>query len=186
MPRDDPVWAILGRLRHLPVIARDAVACLCILGVFAASAALPALEVPLALVVLVPTLLLVALAFGRTSAFLAALLTAALARFGPLRLDEGSGTLVNLLILVALFGAAIGVSALLEALRRRRADAERAHALMDAAVRSATARAEEARRNLDEAEARLAVARRQARDAVKPAAPPGDPIDAAMRSEGGI
>ena len=67
-----------GRLRALPALARDFAASLVVLAAFAAAAALPLVTVPAAGLVLLPVLLLTAVAFGRDSALLAALLAATL------------------------------------------------------------------------------------------------------------
>jgi hypothetical protein len=186
-----------SRLRALPALARDFGASLVVLAAFAAAAALPMIPVPAAVLVLLPALLpallLSAVAFGRDSALLAALLAALMARWHPFGFAEDSA---GLLAIAVLSGAALAVAALLEELRRSRAEAETAYLRSDATARRAALRVEAARRTLREAEARLADAEREARQAVardlrapSPAARAGvrEPdLDTAFRSEGGV
>ena len=182
-----------GRLRALPALARDFAASLVVLAAFAAAAALPLVTVPAAGLVLLPVLLLTAVAFGRDSALLAALLAALMARLHPFGFAAGSA---GLLTIAVLSGAALAVAALVEELRRSRAEAESAYLRSDATARQAALRVEAARRELREAEARLAEAERQARQAAardlrasSAAARAGsrDPdLDSALRSEGGV
>ncbi len=159
IPKTPPVRG----LPNMPPLARDLAAALAVAGLFVATAHLPAIAVPVALVV-VPA----PVAAARL-----------LPHPGPAA--EGAYTPLGLAMLAALFCLAIRGSALLEAPRRRREEAARAHAAMDIAVRRATGRLEEARRRRREAEARLAEAERkavlaagQARTAARPgrAAPP--------------
>src|SRR3712207_5121172 len=124
-----------------------------VLVVFAGAAALPLIAVPAAVLVLLPVLLLTAVAFGRDSALLAALLAALMARHLPLGPSEGSP--IGLLPVAVLSGAALAVAALLEELRRSRADAETAHHHLDTVARLAAERGEAARRQLRDAEERL-------------------------------
>jgi hypothetical protein len=182
-------------LRALPDLARDFGASAVVLVAFAAAAALPAVSVPVAALALLPILLATAVAFGRDSALLAALLAALMARHPPFGAPDGS---VGLLAIAVLSGAALAVAALLEELRRSRADAATAHLRSDSTARRAAERVEEARRQLRDAEARLAEAERQARQsldgkgraaaAAAPARMGGqDPaLETAFRSEGGI
>ena len=180
-------------MRALPALARDFGASLVVLAAFAAAAALPMIPVPAAVLVLLPALLLSAVAFGRDSALLAALLAALMAQWHPFGFAEDSA---GLLAIAVLSGAALAVAALLEELRRSRAEAETAYLRSDATARRAALRVEAARRALREAEARLADAEREARQAVardlrapSPAARAGvrEPdLDTAFRSEGGV
>jgi hypothetical protein len=175
-------------LRTLPALARDFGASVVVLAAFAiAAVALPQVTVPAAALVLMPILLFAAMVFGRDSAVLAALVAALMARISPLGPAEGS---VGLLVIAALCGAALVMAALLEELRRRRAEAETAHLRSDMTARCAAERVEAARRELRGAEARLAdVERRAARQAAAAAARDGGPdpaLDCAFRSEGGI
>jgi hypothetical protein len=179
-----------NRLRALPALARDLGACVVVLAAFAAAAALPLITVPAAALVLLPVLLLTAVAFGRDSALLAALLAALVARLSPSGpAVEGS---FGLLAIAVLFGGALAVAALLEELRRRWAEAENAHLRSDATARRAAERVEAARRQLREAEKRLAEAERKARQAgqgLRAAARTSSPdpdMEGAFRSEGGV
>ena len=152
----------------------------------AAVAALPLVTVPAAALVLMPLLLFAAVVFGRDSAVLAALLAALMARLWPFGPTEGS---VGLPWIAALCGAALLTAALLEELRRSRAEAETAHLRSDTTARRASERVEAARRQLRDAEARLADAERKtARQAVAVtrASSPDPALDSAFRSEGGI
>ncbi len=184
------------RLRALPALARDLGASVVVLAIFAAAAALPLITVPAAGLVLLPVLLLTAVVFGRDSALLAALLAVLMARLHPFGPAEEWG---GLLAIAALSGAALAVAALLDELRRSRGEAEAAHLRLDSTARRAAERVEAARRDLREAEARLAEAERKARQAVAQelrAAPPAamapraggpDPgLESAFRSEGGV
>lgn len=179
-------------LRALPALIRDAGATLVVLAALAATAALPWVALPAAVVLLLPALLLTAVLFGRDSALLAALVAALAARlswFGP---EEDA---VGLLPIVFLSGAALAVAALLEELRRSRAEAETAHLRSDKTARRAAERVEAARRQLREAEARLAEAERKASEAaaaekrhaaVARGKRPDPALESAFRSEGGI
>jgi hypothetical protein len=175
------------RLRALPALARDLCASALVLTAFAAAvAALPLVTVPAAALVLMPLLLFAAVVFGRDSAVLAALLAALMARLWPFGPTEGS---VGLPWIAALCGAALLTAALLEELRRSRAEAETAHLRSDTTARRASERVEAARRQLRDAEARLADAERKtARQAVAVtrASSPDPALDSAFRSEGGI
>jgi hypothetical protein len=176
-------------LRDLPALARDLGASAVVLLSFAGAAVLPLVTVPAAALVLLPVLLLTAVAFGRDSALLAALLAALMARFSMFGVAEGAS--VGLLPIAVLSGAALAVAALWEELRRSRAEAETAHLRSDATARRAAERVEAARRKLSEAEARLAVAERNARQAAASAAVartgnPDPTLDSAFRSEGGV
>jgi hypothetical protein len=175
-------------------LVRDIGASAVVLAAFATAAALPAVTVPAAALVLLPILLLAAIAFGRDSAVLAALLAALTARmslFGP---PEGA---VGLVWIAALSGAALVIAALLEELRRSRAEAETAHVRSDNTARFAAERLEAARRQLREAQARLVAAEREAarRAADATGAAAAAPartssadraLDTAFRSEGGV
>ncbi len=180
-----------SRLRALPALARDFGASAVVLAAFAAAAALPPVTVPAAALVLLPVLLLAAVAFGRDSALFAALLAALMAKLSPFGAAQGSK---GLLAIAALSGAALAVAALVEELRRSQAEAETAYLRSDATACSAAERVEAARRQLREAEARLAEAERVARQAAAqepraPAARPGSPdpaLEGAFRSEGGV
>ena len=180
-----------ARSRALPALARDFGASLVVLAAFVAAAALPLVTVPAAGLVLLPVLLLTAIAFGRDSALLAALVAALVARLHPFGFAEGSA---GLLTIAVLSGAALAVAALVEELRRSRAEAETAHLRSDTTARRAAERVEAARRELREAKALLAEAERQARHAAPrdlraPAPRVGsrDPaLDGAFRSEGGV
>ncbi len=181
------------RLRSLPAFARDLGASAVVLAAFAAAAALPLVKVPAAALVLLPVLLFTAVAFGRDSALLAALLAALMARLHPFGPAEGW---VGLLAIAALSGAALVAAALVEELRRSRAEAETAYLRSDATARRAAERVEVARRQLREAEARSAEAERTARQAagrdsrvavLAARASNSDPaVDSAFRSEGGV
>lgn len=169
---------------------RDLSAATVVLVVYAATAALPLVTVPGAALVLLPVLLAAALAFGRDSALLAALLAALAARFYPFGPTGGS---VDLLAITVLSGAALAVAALLEELRRRRDEAEDAHLRSDATARRAAERVETARQRLREAETRLVQAEREAlrigqeaRAAAATEKRPDPALDSAFRSEGGI
>ena len=180
-----------SRLRALPALARDFGASAVVLAAFAAAAALPPVTVPAAALVLLPVLLLAAVAFGRDSALFAALLAALMARLSPFGAAQGSK---GLLAIAALSGAGLAVAALVEELRRSQAEAETAYLRSDATARGAAERVEAARRQLREAEARLAEAERVARRAAAqelraPAARTGSPdpaLEGAFRSEGGV
>jgi len=175
-----------GRPRELPALVRDLGASVVVLLALAAAAALPLVTVPAAALVLLPVLLLTAVAFGRDSALLAALLAALAARFSPLDLGEGSSA--GLLRIVVLVGAALAVAALWEELRRSQAEAESAHLRSDVTARRAAERVEAARWRLSKAEARLAEAERAHRRATA-AARTGSPdpaLESAFRSEGGV
>ncbi|MBD0271571.1 MAG: hypothetical protein ICV73_06535 [Acetobacteraceae bacterium] len=181
-----------GRLRALPALARDLGASAVVLAAFTAAAALPPLTVSAAGVVLLPVLMLTAVAFGRDSALLAALLAALVARWHPLGIAEGS---TGLLTIAVLSGAALAVAALVEEVRRSRTEAATAYLRSDATARRAALRVEAARRALRKAEARLAEAERKARQAAAqdprgPAAArassPDPALDCAFRSEGGV
>ncbi len=181
-----------GRLRALPALVRDLGASSVVLAAFTAAAALPLITVPAAGLVLLPVLLLTAVVFGRDSALLAALLAALMARWHPFGPAEGWG---SPLAIAALSGAALALAAVAEELRRSRAEAETAYLRSDATARRAAERVEAARRQLREAEARLADAERKARQAAAqgPRGPAGarassrDPaLDSAFRSEGGV
>ncbi|MBD0276114.1 MAG: hypothetical protein ICV73_29840 [Acetobacteraceae bacterium] len=181
------------RLRALPALARDLGASLVVLSVCAGAAAMPSITVPAAGLALLPALLLTAVAFGRDSALLAALLAALMARWHPLGFAEGS---TGLPAIAVLSGAALAVAALVEELRRSRAEAETAYLRSDATARHAALRVEAARRELRQAKAQLAEAERNARQAVArdlraPSAMPRtgarDPdLESAFRSEGGV
>ncbi len=173
------------RLRAASALARDVGAAALVLSAFAAAATLPLVTVPTAALVLLPVLLLAAVVFGRDSALLAALLAALAARhslFGPV---EGS---TGLLAVAALSGAASAVAALVEQVRRGRAEAETAHLRSDATARHAAERVEAALRQVREAEARLAEAERKFRGAAAAARANGRDaaLESAFRSEGGI
>lgn len=183
------------RLRAIPPLARDLGAVVLVLAAFAAAAALPLVTVPAAALVLLPALLLTAMAFGRDSALLAALLAALAARLFPL--GPAAGGSVGLLTIVVLAGAAMAVAALLEELHRSRTEAETAHLRSDATARRAAERVEAARQQLRDAEARLVEAERQVRQAgqdlraASAAAAartrtPDPALESAFRSEGGI
>ena len=181
-----------NRLRALPALARDFGASAVVLAAFAAAAALPPVTVPAAVLVLLPVLLLAAVAFGRDSALLAALLAALMARLSPFGAAQGSK---GLLAIAALSGAALVVAALVEELRRSQAEAETAYLRSDATARNAAERVEAARRQLREAEARLAEAERMARQqavaqerrATAARTSRSDPaLERAFRSEGGV
>lgn len=181
------------RLRTLPVLVRDFGASVVVLTAFAVSSALPVITVPAGGLVLLPVLLLAAVAFGRDSALLAALLAALMARLHPFGFAERSTA--GLLSIAVLSGAALAVAALVEELRRSRTEAETAHLRSDATARRAAERVEAARREVRHAQARLAEAEREAHRhaAVRdPRAPPPlmngrDPaLDSAFRSEGGV
>lgn len=185
-----------GRVRALPALARDFGAVALVLGVFAAAEALPLITVPAAALVLLPVLLLAAVVFGRDSAVLAALLAALATRVFPPG-DVESASSSALLSIAALSAVALAVAALLEELHRSRAEAESAYLHSDATARRAAERVEEARRQLREAEERLAEAGRLARQAgqeqraaagaLAPRKGHRDPVlDGAFRSEGGI
>lgn len=175
----------------MPALVRDAGASVVVLAAFGAAVALPVVSVPAAALVLLPILLLTAVFFGRDSALLAALLAALMARLFPPEAGQGS---VGLLAIAALSGAALAMAAILEELRRSRAEAETAHRRSDATARGAAERVEAARRQLREAEARLAEVERKAagrapgRDAFAPKRTGGpDPsMEGAFRSEGGV
>ena len=176
------------RLRRLPTLARDGFAVLLILGLFAAGAGLPMVTIPGALLPLLPALLLVAVAFGRNSAVLAALLAALAVRqqwFGPSAGQEDSTA--GLVLMAIVLAGAVAVSGLLDAWRRRRAEAVLAHEQVDATARLATERLAMAHRTLWEAQERLAQAEAEAQ-AQRPQRPPGPDaiLDSAFRSEGGI
>lgn len=178
------------RLRALPALARDLGAAALVLAVFASVAALPLVTVPAAALVLLPALLLTAVVFGRDSALLAALLAALAARSLPP--EETSGS-IGLLAIAALSGLALMVAALLEEMRRSRAEAETAHLRSDATARRSAERVEAARQQLRAAETRLVEAERelrQARQDLRAAAARagrGDPaLEGAFRSEGGV
>lgn len=177
-------------LRELPALVRDLGASTLVLCAFLAAAVLPLVTVPAAALVLLPTLLLAAVAFGRDSALLAALLAALMAQVLPFGATEGA---VGLLPIAVLSGAALATAALLDELRRSRAEAETAHLRSDTTARRAAERVEAARRDLREAEARLVEAERTARQAgqelraaVARAGSPDPALDGAFRSEGGV
>lgn len=181
-----------SRLRALPALVRDVGASVLVLAAFAAAAALPLITVPAAAVVLLPVLILTAVAFGRDSALLAALLAALMARLFPFGPEEGSA---GLLAIAGLSGAALAMAALLEELRRRRMEAETAHLRSDTTARRAAERVEAARQQLREAEERLVEAERKAlqsaaqdaRAAMAGRTSSPDPaLEGAFRSEGGI
>lgn len=181
-----------SRLRALPALVRDVGASVAVLAAFIAASVLPLITVPAAGLVLLPTLLLTAIAFGRDSALLAALLAALVARWHPFGFAEGSA---GLLTIAVLSGAALALAALVEELRRSRAEAETAHLRSDTTARRAAERVEAARRELREAQTQLAEAEREARRhaaARDPRAPATringrDPaLDSAFRSEGGV
>jgi hypothetical protein len=181
-----------SRLRALPALVRDVGASVLVLAAFAAAAALPLISVPAAAVVLLPVLILTAVAFGRDSALLAALLAALMARLFPFGPEEGSA---GLLAIAGLSGAALAMAALLEELRRRRTEAETAHLRSDTTARRAAERVEAARQQLREAEERLVEAARKAlqsaaqdaRAAMAGRTSRPDPaLEGAFRSEGGI
>lgn len=180
------------RLRRLPPVVRDCGAVLLVLGLFMAGAHLPLITIPGALLPLLPALLLAALAFGRNSALLAALLAALAVRqhwFGTVAGEAGSE--VALLLMAALLAAALGVSGLLDAWHRRRAEVVVAHEQVDAAARRATQRLALAYHDLRQAEARLAQAERDVRNLAqqrRTARQRGQDaaLDSAFRSEGGI
>lgn len=181
-----------NRLRALPALVRDVGASVVVLAAIAAASALPPITVPAAGLVLLPILLLTAIAFGRDSALLAALLAALMARSHPFGFAEGSAGLVTIAVLS---GAALALAALVEELRRSRADAETAHLRSDTTARRAAERVEAARRELREAQTRLAEAEREARrhaatrDPRAPAPRTGGrdtALDSAFRSEGGV
>jgi hypothetical protein len=179
-----------GRLRALPALARDFGASVVVLAAFAAAAALPVIKVPAVALVLLPVLFLSAVAFGRDSVLLAALLAALMARLPPFGSAETS---VGLLTIAVLSGAALAVAALLEELLRSVAEAETAHLRSDSTARRAAERVEAARRQLREAEARLAEVERKAQKAGQEQRAPAaravnqDPgLESALRSEGGV
>lgn len=179
-----------GRLRALPALVRDSGASVLVLVAFAAAAELPLIEVPAVALVLLPVLLLAAVAFGRDSAVLAALLTALVAQSPLFGSAESS---VGLLTVAALSGATLVVAALLEELRRSLTEAETAHLRSDFTARRAAERVEAARRQLRDAEARLAEVERKAQkagpDLRAPTARVGNPdpgLESALRSEGGV
>lgn len=174
------------RLRALPALVRDLGASAVVLAAFTAATALPLIMVPAAVLVLLPVLLLAAIAFGRDSALLAALLAALAARLHPLGPAEGWSGLLAVAVLSA---AALALVALVEELYRSRAEAETAYLRSDAIARRAAERVEAARRELRDAEARLAEAERNARRTAArgPSASGRDPaLDSAFRSEGGV
>ncbi len=178
------------RLRRLPTFARDCAAVLLVLSLFVAGAGLPLVTIPGALLPLLPALLLAAAAFGRNSALLAALVAILAARrqwFGPVA-GEADST-IGLLLLAASLAAALAVSDLLDAWRRRRAEAVLAHAQVDATARRAAERLAAAHRELQRAEARLARAEHEVREVQQrpPRSRSQDPaLDSAFSSEGGI
>ena len=180
-----------NRLRLLPALARDFGASVFVLAAFAAAATLPSLTVPAAALVLVPVLLLAALAFGRDSALLAALLAALMARIPLSGPTAGSG---GLLTIVVLFAVALAVAALIEELHRSRAEAEAANLCSDATARRAAERVEAARRQLRMAEDLLAEAERKVRQAGRGprsaaaarTSGPDPALESAFRSEGGV
>jgi len=181
-----------NRLRALPALVRDLGAVAVVLAAFAAAAMLPLITVPAAALVLLPVLLLTAVAFGRDSALLAALLAALMARWHPFGPAEER---VGLLTIAALSGAALAVAALVEELRRSRAEAETAYLRSDVTARRAAERVEAARQQLRDTEARLVEAELKARQAAtqepRPAAvtrasSPDPAFESAFRSEGGV
>jgi hypothetical protein len=180
------------RLRALPALARDFCASALVLAAFAAAeAALPLVTVPAAALILMPLLMFAAIVFGRDSAVLAALLAMLMARLWPFGPAEGGS--VGLLWIAVPCCAAFLMAALVEELRRSRAEAKTAHLRSDTTARYAAERVETARRQLREAEARLADAQRQAAArqaaavaAVARASSPDPAFDSAFRSEGGI
>jgi hypothetical protein len=179
------------RLRALPALARDAGASLVVLAAFGAAASLPFVAVPAAALVLLPVLLFTAVLFGRDSALLAALLAALMARFGA-----AEGAAVGLLPIAVLSAAALAMAALVEELRRSRAEAEMAHFRVETIARRAAERMEAARRLAREADERLVEAERRAFGAAtcgavaSPSPPhanaPDPAMESAFRSEGGI
>ncbi|GAA0570343.1 hypothetical protein GCM10009416_06100 [Craurococcus roseus] len=178
------------RLRALPALARDLGAAALVLAVFASVAALPLVTVPAAALVLLPALLLTAVVFGRDSALLAALLAALAARSLP---PGETSVSIGLLAIAALSGLALMVAALLEEVRRSRAEAETAHLRSDVTARHSAERVEAARQQLRAAETRLVEAERelsQARQDLRTAAARpghGEPaLEGAFRSEGGV
>lgn len=180
------ILLVTERLRRLPALARDLSAVLAVLAAFAAAAALPTVDVPAAALVLVPTLLVAALAFGRDSALLAALFAALAARHLPYGPEDGPVGLLPILVLSAM---ALVLAAFLEELRRSRTEAESAHLRSDTTARRAAERVEMARRQLRDAEARLYEGERKARSAaaVPPRTSSRDPsLETAFSSEGGI
>ncbi len=184
-----------GRLRALPALVRDLGASSVVLAALAAAAALPLVTVPAAALLLLPVLLLTAVAFGRDSALLAALLAALMVRLHPFGFAEASA---GLLTIAVLSGAALAVAALVEELHRSRVEAATAHLRLDSTARLAAERVEAARRELREAEARLAGVERKARQvaardaraaaaaAVVRAGRPDPDLESAFRSEGGV
>lgn len=178
------------RLRQLPAFVRDCGAVFLVLGLFFASAGLPLVTIPGALLPVLPTLLLAAVVFGHNSALLAALLGALAVRqqwFGPTA-GQGDST-IGLLLMAALLAAALAVSGLLDAWRRRRTEAVQAHAQVDATARRAAERLAAAYRDLQRAEARLTKAEAELREARvrAPRSRSRDPaLASAFRSEGGI
>ncbi len=179
---------MLRRLRQLPTAARDGFAIVLVLGLFAAGAGLPLVTIPGVLLPLLPALLLAAVAFGRNSAVLAALLAALAVRqqwFGP-SAGQADST-AGLVLMAVVLAAAVAVSGLLDAWRRRRAEAVRAHEQVDATARLATERLAMAYRTLWEAKARLAQAEAEVQAQRPPRSRGKDAIlDTAFRSEGGI
>ena len=176
-----------NRLRELPALVRDLSASVVVLLALSAAVALPLIVVPTAAFVLLPVLLLTAVVFGRDSALLAALLAALMARLSPFSLAEGPS--VGLVQIAVLAGAALAVAALWEELRRSRAEAETAHLRSDVTARRAAERVEAARRQLSEAEARLAEAERASRRTAAIATRTSSPdpaLESAFRSEGGV
>ena len=170
-------------MRAVPALVRDLGASALVLAAFAAAmSALPLVTVPAAALVLMPVLLLAAIVFGRDSAVLR---RCSWPDYPPSARQRAS---VGLPWIAALCGAALVVAALLEELRRRRAEAESAHLRSDTTARRAAERVEAARRQLREAEARLADAERKAALApvVARASSPDPALDSAFRSEGGI
>ncbi|MCB4822725.1 hypothetical protein [Roseicella aerolata] len=186
------------RVAAWPVLTRDAGAAALVLAGIALAQLLILASLPVEIFLAAPGVLAALVIFGRKSTLFAALLTAAAvavaldpaARVAVWNLPAISTAALALGCLAFAFGVA-GLAASAASRARAATRERRAKALMDACARDAVSQIEAAGARLARAEAEIVEARQQLARAKAAArssgtAPPHDPLEDALRSEGGV
>lgn len=189
---------IRSRVAAWPALTRDAGAAAVVLAGIALAQLLILAHVPVEAFLATPGILAASVIFGRKSALFAVLLTAAAVataldpavRVAVWSLPAISTAALALGCLAFAFGVA-ALAACAAARARAALQERRARALLDACARDALSQVEAAQFRLARAEAEIEEARRQlakARASARPAPPlqARDPIEDALRSEGGV
>lgn len=189
------IEATRARVAAWPPLTRDAGAAALVLAGIALAQLLILLHVPVEVFLAAPAVLAAVAVFGRKSAVFAVLLTAAAVataldpavRVAVWSLPAISTAALALGCLAVAFGVA-GLAACATMRARAALQARRAKVLLDACARDALSQVDAAQCRLARAEAEIAEARRQiarARASTRAAAA-RDPIEDALRSEGGV